>query len=329
MIMTNITNYKEKFLEFCKQNSFNISEIQLKLKNKEFTKAEFKQLIKDFIDKSSYQAEIGANFTEIKKGDVLNLSKLIYIQKFTQPPSRYSAASLIKKLEELGIGRPSTYATIISTLQDRGYVESGQGMKPSTLGMQVNNVLKDNFADVTSSGMTAEMESNLDKISRGELSYEDILNDFWWDFKKNVESKAVEIKGSVAKYRSSKTDVRCPTCNSEMELKIGRFGEYFQCLATHQHQFPKNFREYEQALSLATKEYESQAKGQICQECGKDMIVRVSKSSLKPYIACPDYRVGNKHTITNVVSSDSKDQNGNKEKRFKRTKKVVKKSSKK
>ena len=237
----------------------------------------------------------------IEEGDIFDLTQLILTQKFTEPPNRYSAAGLIKKLEELGIGRPSTYANIISTLGDRKYVESVTGsMKPTLLGMQVARLLTDNFDESTSSHLTAEMEENLDKISRGESDYETVLNDFWWEFKNEVETKSENLKEDKSKYRSIETDVKCPTCDSQMELKIGRFGEYFQCVVTHEHQFPKNFKEYEAALKDALVKYQDQTSGKVCVVCGQGLIVRVSKASLKPYIACKEYRVGNKHTITNI-----------------------------
>jgi DNA topoisomerase I len=238
---------------------------------------------------------------DFKIGQKWRLNKLILTQKFTEPPSRYSAASLIKKLEDLGIGRPSTYASTISTLQDRGYVEVGNSMKPSTLGRKVNQILVDNFIEVTDAKMTADMEENLDLVSVGDYSYNQILDKFWWDFKSNVETKSVTMAEKKQDYRTTKTDIKCPKCENEMELKMGRFGEYYQCLTTHEHQFPKNFKEYEIAYNNAIVEFQSQTEGKKCTECGKDMIIRVSKSSLKPYIACPEYRVGNKHTVTNIL----------------------------
>ncbi|GAB4146328.1 MAG: type I DNA topoisomerase [Patescibacteria group bacterium] len=239
------------------------------------------------------------NTLNIAKDQKIHLADLLFHQSFTKPPSRYSQASLIKKLEELGIGRPSTFATIISTLQERQYVEVGNGsqMKPTTLGRKINQLLKENFSEVTSSELTAEMEEELDKISRGETEYRQMLGDFWWDFKKNVESKSAVITENRDAYKTSQSDVKCPTCNGSMELKLGRFGEYFQCVEHKEHQFPKNFKEYEETLVKARTDYASQAEGKKCTECGKDLIVRVSKSSLNPYIACPDYQVGNKHTV--------------------------------
>jgi DNA topoisomerase I len=236
-----------------------------------------------------------------KKDETLFLQEVFYFQKFTKPPSRFSPASLIKKLEDLGVGRPSTYASIISTLQDREYVETKQNvMYPSSLGMKINDLLTENFSLVTSPELTAKMEEQLDEVSRGEKDYKAVLNDFWWGFKQDVETKSGIITQDKNKYKSSSTDVKCPTCQSEMELRIGRFGEYYQCLTHKEHIFAKNFREYEVALKEAREKFADQVKGKACDLCGKDLIVRVSKSSLKPYLACAEYKVGNKHTVMPV-----------------------------
>jgi DNA topoisomerase-1 len=160
--------------------------------------------------------------------------------------------------------------------------------------------LKENFAQVTSSDLTAKMEEDLDRISRGEEDYEKMLNDFWWNFKKDVEDKTAQISLNRDKYKTSATDELCPECGSAMELKIGRFGEYFQCQSIKEHQFPKNYKEYNKTIAEARVKYASQVEGKKCEECGKDLIVRVSKSSLNPYLACPEYKVGNKHTVTAV-----------------------------
>jgi DNA topoisomerase I len=238
---------------------------------------------------------------KLSVGQDLYLQALFLDQKTTKPPSRYSPASLIKKLEELGIGRPSTYASIISTLQDREYVQTDKNtMQPTTLGMKINNLLSENFTQVTSSELTAKMEDRLDEIARGENTYVQVLDSFWKDFKHQVETKGDELKDNRQKYTSSQTDVTCPTCDSTTELKIGRFGEYYQCLSHKEHIFPKNFKEYNEALILAKEKFAPQLDGRVCEVCNKPLIVRVSKSSLKPYIACSEYMVGNKHTVTDV-----------------------------
>lgn len=237
----------------------------------------------------------------LDEGTKAYLENVSIYEKQTQPPARYTAASLISKLESLGIGRPSTYASIISTLQDRQYVEMmKRSMKPTTLGMKVGDLLVENFDSVTSSELTAYMESELDAVSRGEKGYQEVLTKFWGPFKDQVETKTKSIQDNREKYNTSETDEKCPICGSDMELRLGRFGEYLQCTTHKEHMFAKNYREVEAALKKAQEDFKSQAEGKKCEECGKDLIVRVSKSSLNPYIACPDYRVGNKHTVVSV-----------------------------
>ncbi len=237
---------------------------------------------------------------DFKKGSQLSLNVLNYFQKFTQPPSRYSQASLIKVLEELGIGRPSTYATIISTLHDREYVEKGSAMKPTMLGMSIAELLDKFLPNLTSATLTASLEDKLDMIAHGKEGYVETIKYFWDPLKAKVEEEMKHVGELRKEFTTFVSDEKCPTCNSEMELKLGRFGDYFQCKTHIEHKFPKNFKEYNIALAAAQTEYNTQALGKVCEVCKKDLIVRVSKSSLNPYIACPEYAVGNKHTVMAV-----------------------------
>jgi DNA topoisomerase I len=238
-------------------------------------------------------------------GKSFDLEQVVAMQDFTQPPNRYSAATLVKKLEELGIGRPSTYASIISTLQDRGYVLDGKGsMQPTNLGMKVNDLLSDNFANVTGAELTAKMEEDLDDIAAGEKNYLSVVRPFWEQLKLQVETKFGEIKLNAQDYRTSETDTKCFTCGSKMTQKLGRFGEYYQCENVKEHMFPLNYLEYKEALGKAQEEFNPQVKGRACEVCKKELIVRVSKASLKSYIACPDYKVGNGHTVTDITYGD-------------------------
>ena len=235
------------------------------------------------------------------QGQTMDLEQIFGIQSFTEPASRYSAASLVKKLEELGIGRPSTYASIISTLADRGYVLEGKGsMQPTNLGLRVSDLLTDNFAQMTGSELTAKMEDDLDDISHGQKTYLSVLKPFWDDLKNQVESKFGDIKANAQEYRSTETDQLCWTCGSSMTQKLGRFGEYYQCNAVKEHMFALNYLEHKQAVEEAQVKFGTQTKGKKCEECKKDLIIRVAKSSLKAYIACPDYKVGNKHTVMDL-----------------------------
>ena len=237
----------------------------------------------------------------LQEGASIYLQELFYHQKFTKPPARYSAASLIKKLEELGIGRPSTYASIISTLQDRGYVESAsKSMEPTTLGLTIAKLLSENFERITDQRFTANMEDNLDGISKGEQTYEEVLSKFWDSFASEVETKLVDLKGKREDYTSTSTDEKCPKCGGEMKERIGRFGQYYQCQQDKSHMFALNYKEYEATLQESLVLFGPQTEGKTCEVCEKGLIVRVSKNTLNPYIACPTYKVGNKHTVTNV-----------------------------
>lgn len=237
----------------------------------------------------------------LKANQIVYLHQLAAMQNFTTPPSRYSPASLIKKLEELGIGRPSTYASIISTLTDRNYAEILQNIiHPTTLGIKVSDLLTDNFTEVTSNTMTAEMEENLDKISRGESNYIQVLSEFWKVFKAHVEQQTPKISEFKSQYQTTQTDVLDPVHGTPMVLKVGRFGEYYQNPEHPEIMYPKNWREVEAAEIEARKQFGDQVVGKKCEECNKPLIVRVSKASLNVYIACPDYKVGNKHTVTSV-----------------------------
>lgn len=237
----------------------------------------------------------------LEKDQTIYLHQLSALQNFTNPPSRYSPASLIKKLEELGIGRPSTYASIISTLTDRNYAEILQNIiHPTTLGIKVSDLLTDNFTEVTSSHMTAELEENLDKISTGESNYEEVLSQFWTVFKSHVEEQSPKISEFKSHYQTTQTDVLDPVHGTKMVLKVGRFGEYYQNPDHPEIMYPKNFKEVEKAEIEARKQFNDQVVGKTCEECKKPLIVRVSKASLNVYIACPDYKVGNKHTVMSV-----------------------------
>jgi DNA topoisomerase I len=236
----------------------------------------------------------------ITEGQELNLNKLNQFQKFTQPPSRYSQASLIKELEEQGIGRPSTYATIIATIQDREYVEKGSTMKPTQLGIKIAELLDKYLPTLTSSKLTAMMEDKLDEIAHGKGEYKAVLEYFWYPLKAKVDEEIKNAGELRQEFTSSETDEKCPTCSSEMVLKLGRFGDYYQCKEHKEHMFAKNYREYNIALEQAHVDYDKQTTGLKCADCNKDLIVRVSKSSLNPYIACSEYKVGNKHTVMAV-----------------------------
>lgn len=166
---------------------------------------------------------------DVKKDDPLQLIKVLPEQKFTQPPPRYNEASLIKTLEKLGIGRPSTYAPIISTIQIRNYVEKDEGkFSPTLVGVAVNDFLVGNFADVFEYQFTAGMEENLDEIANGKVKWEQSISSFWKPFEKKLDE--VGKKSKRVKIETEKLGRACPECKrGELVIRIGRFGKFISC----------------------------------------------------------------------------------------------------
>ncbi|MCX6705834.1 MAG: type I DNA topoisomerase [Candidatus Woesebacteria bacterium] len=166
---------------------------------------------------------------DVKVEEVLDLIKVNPIQKFTEPPPRFNEASLIKMLEKLGIGRPSTYAPIISTIQIRNYVEKDEGkFTPTLVGVAVNDFLVKNFPEELEYQFTAEMEEDLDNIANGEKKWTDTIKKFWGPFSKKV--KVVTKEGKRVKIETEKLGVKCPECKEgELVIRIGRFGKFISC----------------------------------------------------------------------------------------------------
>jgi len=166
---------------------------------------------------------------DIKEGEELYLEILNALQHFTEPPARYSEATLIKKMEELGIGRPSTYASIISTILARKYAEAeGRYLKPTDMGTLVNKLLVSYFANVVDYGFTAQMENNLDSIAEGKLDWIKMLKDFYFPFEKEIALQDKNIDRSEFKQLGT-SDEKCPKCGSPMVIKLSRYGKFLSC----------------------------------------------------------------------------------------------------
>lgn len=165
---------------------------------------------------------------QVKASDPLSLLNLNNEEKQTQPPNRYSEAGLIKELEKRGIGRPSTYASIIGTIEERGYVEKeGRTLKPTDVGDVVSTFLENNFADYISDTFTAEMENELDQIADGEREYEPTLQAFYKPFSKEIKSK--EKIDKLTTLEDAPSDVKCPICSAKMVVKLGKSGKFLSC----------------------------------------------------------------------------------------------------
>lgn len=179
-----------------------------------------------------YPEKVSENvLPQLLDGQELYLDNLYGTQHFTQPPARFSEATLIKELEKFGIGRPSTYAPIISTILARGYVEKeGAYFKPTDTGVVVNKLLSQHFPNIVDKDFTAEMETKLDEIANGETDWQKFLDSFYKPFAKELEDKEGKIaRGEYTELAAAPDDIRCPVDGAKMVVKLGRYGRFYSC----------------------------------------------------------------------------------------------------
>ncbi|HEV2379751.1 MAG TPA: type I DNA topoisomerase [Terriglobia bacterium] len=222
----------------------------------------------------------------VEKGERLQLQELLPEQHFTEPPPRFNEATLVKALEEKGIGRPSTYASILSVIQNRDYVEKVQGrFFPSELGMVVNDLLVKNFSDIFDIAYTARMEEELDEVEEGKLPWTQALAEFYGKFKKELERagrEMVDIKGE-----GIPTDVKCAKCGLPMVIRLGRNGRFLACTG-----YPECDGTSDLTPELAA-EYATGAPpapevaDQICDKCGRPMAMKRSRFGY--FLGCSGY----------------------------------------
>jgi DNA topoisomerase-1 len=214
------------------------------------------------------------NLPDVKEGDGLKLLKVLPEQKFTQPPPRYGEASLIKTLEKLGIGRPSTYAPIISTIQARNYVEKQKGkFHPTSIGNAVNGFLVKNFPGVFDYSFTAGMEDELDKVAEGKFDWVEMMKKFYTPFEERL--KEAEEKSKRVKIETEKLGKKCPKCKKgELVVRLGRFGKFVSCS-----RFP----------DCDHKESYTEKVGMKCPGCGKgDVVIKYTRKRRRFY-GCSRY----------------------------------------
>lgn len=225
----------------------------------------------------------------LKQGEDLSLKELLSLQHFTQPPPRYTEASLIKALEENGIGRPSTYAPTLSTIQERGYVSKDEKRRlfPTELGQTVNNLLVEHFPNIVDIGFTANMEENLDKIAEGKKAWVPMLKEFYQPFEKNLEKKYEEVqKKDLLEQDTGKT---CPKCLAspdpakrdkpgELVVRLGRFGKFYAC---------SKFPECKHTEPL--EEHKPKSLEISCPKCKKGEIVAKPTRRGKVFYGCNRY----------------------------------------
>jgi DNA topoisomerase-1 len=230
--------------------------------------------------------ELKLRLPQVEEGEPIKLHKLLPEQHFTEPPPRFNEATLVKMLEEKGIGRPSTYASILSVIQNREYVEKNQGrFFPTELGMLVNDMLVKNFTDIFDIAYTARMEEELDEVEEGKLSWTDALDEFYKKFTKDLkvaEREMVDIKGE-----GIPTDVKCEKCGKPMVIRLGRNGQFMACTG-----YPDCDGTSDLPPELAAK-YASagppapEIPAENCEKCGKPMIVKRGRFGY--FVACTGY----------------------------------------
>ncbi len=237
----------------------------------------FLKIYQDIKEENS-EEEGGFKLPALKEKDVLNLLELIPQQHFTKPPPRFTEASLIKELEENGVGRPSTYAQIVFTIKQRKYVEAeNRKLFPTELGKTVNQILTKNFPHIFEVKFTASMEEELDKIEEGKEKWVKVLKDFYVPFQLNLE-KVENNKGNIRKLTQQKTDEICEKCGSPMIIRWGRNGRFLACSA-----FPK----CKNTKPLPGDENGKLLSDQKCDLCGAPMVIKVGRFG--KFLACSRY----------------------------------------
>lgn len=220
------------------------------------------------------------NFPVLKEKELLDLKELKSNQHFTEPPPRYNEASLIKALEEYGIGRPSTYAPTMSTIQARRYVEKDESrrLRPTEIGVLVNNLLVLHFPKIVDLEFTAHMEEDLDKIAEGERKWPAVIKEFWTPFKENLDKKTLELsKKDIA---VEETDLKCPDCGKPLLIRMGRFGKFYAC---------SGFPDCKHTAPIIGKENGGKENFGPCKKCDAGQIVRKRTKKGRYFWGCSNW----------------------------------------
>ncbi len=214
---------------------------------------------------------LGSPLPDLNVGDQASVSDIAKEQHFTQPPARYTEATLVKAMEEKGIGRPSTYAATISTIEDREYVvKEDKRLAPTALGEIVNGLMVERFNDIVDVEFTANMESRLDQVEEGKQNWKDLLAEFYGEFSKELQSAEEALEGVHLKVPEEETDEVCELCGRKMVIKMGRYGKFLAC---------PGFPECKNAKPLVER-----MPGR-CPKCGSGLLKRKSKKGYA-YYAC-------------------------------------------
>jgi len=224
---------------------------------------------------------------EVAEGENLSTEKIEGIQHFTEPPARYTEASLVKALEEHGIGRPSTYAPTISTIQTRGYVEKNEQkrLSPTEIGQKVDALLAQHFPQIVNIEFTAKMEEDLDNIAEGKIAWQKTIGEFYKPFHENLENKYKEV---AKENMDEPTDQLCEKCGKPMLIKTGRFGKFMACSG-----FPecKNTKSIKKTTGLA------------CPECNEGELIEKKTKKKRTFWGCSRYPECKYATWTNPLKA--------------------------
>jgi len=222
----------------------------------------------------------------LSEGDILQLDKLDPKQHFTMPPPRFSEASLVKELEENGIGRPSTYASILSTIRGKGYVDLVKSyFRPSELGFIVNDLLVQNFPEVFDVEFTARMEENLDQVESEKINLQQVLSGFYKPFKKDLDSAAegmLSVKGV-----GMPTELKCPECQKPLRIKVGKNGHFLACSGYPECTYSSDYTRDEKGKVQPVAPPEEEVTDKNCEKCGMPMVVK--RGRYGDFLACSGY----------------------------------------
>jgi DNA topoisomerase-1 len=227
-----------------------------------------------YVDSNDAEGTKEKELPPLEKEMPVKVKEVIPNQHFTQPPARYTEASLIKALEEYGIGRPSTYAATISTITSREYVKrEAKSLVPTELGEAMVNLLKERFPKIVNVKFTAQMEEELDTVENGDTQWVELLDEFYTDFEKTLKKAKEEMAGVKIKLKEDETDIVCEKCGRKMVVKVGRYGKFIACPG-----YPecKNIKKFVEKVGVS------------CPECGGDVITRKTKRG-KIFYGCSNY----------------------------------------
>lgn len=227
-----------------------------------------------YVEGKDVDEEKAKELPPLEKDMIVRAKEVVSNQHFTQPPARFTEASLIKTLEENGIGRPSTYAATITTITSKEYVRrEGKTLFPTELGEVSTNLLKDHFPKIVNVKFTAQMEEDLDKVEHGNEEWHNLLDSFYGDFDKTLKKAKEDMEGVKIQLKEDETDIVCEKCGRKMVVKVGRYGKFIACPG-----YPecKNIKKFVQEI------------GVDCPKCSGKVIVRKTKRG-KPFYGCSNY----------------------------------------